>query len=116
MTSQIDSYITYDDFTKIDIRVGTIIEVRVSPKAKKPAFLVTLDFGDFGIKKTSAQITQKYALDDLIGKQVLAVVNFPPKQIANFMSECLLLGVVENTGAVTLATVDSPTMNGLRLL
>lgn len=114
--TQNNSLISFDDFLKVDIRVGTILEVKDFPKARKPAFQVTIDFGVLGIKKTSAQITQKYTLDELVGKQVLAVVNFPPKQIANFMSECLLLGVVENSGAVTLITVDLPTPNGLRLL
>jgi tRNA-binding protein len=109
--------LSFEDFLKVDIRVGTILEVKNFEKAKKPAYQVTIDFGVLGIKKTSAQITQKYTLESLIGKQVMAVVNFPPKQIANFMSECLLLGVVdEETNAVTLLTVDMPTTNGLRML
>jgi tRNA-binding protein len=108
--------LSFEDFLKVDIRVGTILEAKNFEKAKKPAFQITIDFGSLGIKKTSAQITQKYTLESLVGKQVMAVVNFPPKQIANFMSECLLLGVVnDETGAVTLITVDMPTQNGLRL-
>lgn len=111
------STLSFEDFLKVDIRVGTILEAKNFEKAKKPAFQITIDFGSLGTKKTSAQITQKYTLESLIGKQVMAVVNFPPKQIANFMSECLLLGVVDDeTGAVTLITVDKPTQNGLRLL
>ncbi|WP_225979853.1 tRNA-binding protein [Pseudobacter ginsenosidimutans] len=85
--------ITWDDFEKIEMRVGTIMEVTDFPKAKKPAYQITVDFGELGIKKTSAQITALYDKESLIGRQVVAVVNFPPKQIANFFSECLIMGV-----------------------
>ena len=86
--------ITFEDFSKVDIRVGTILEVNDFPKAKNPAYQLTIDFGDLGIKKSSAQITTLYSIEDLIGRQILAVVNFPKKQIANFQSECLVLGAV----------------------
>ncbi len=85
--------ITFDDFNKVDIRIGTVIEVVDFPKAKKPAYQLTIDFGNLGIKKSSAQITQLYAKEDLLNKQILAIVNFKDKQIANFISECLVLGV-----------------------
>ena len=92
---------TFDDFMKLDIRVGTIIEAKVFEKAKRPAYQLKVDLGDeIGIKKSSAQITEVYKPDDLIGKQVLAVVNFPPRQIADFMSEILVLGTYSEGGVV----------------
>ena len=94
--------ITFEDFSKIDIRVGTILEVLDFPKARKPAYQLTVDFGTLGIKKTSAQITQLYNKEDLIGKQILAVVNFKTKQIANFLSECLILGIYNKNNEVVL--------------
>lgn len=106
--------INWDDFSKIDIRVGTIIEVEVFKEAKSPAYKMMIDFGELGIKKSSAQITKLYDLDSLKGKQIVAVINFPPKQIANIKSECLVLGVV-NGDEVTLLTPDKPTTNGLRI-
>ena len=106
---------TIDDFTKLDIRVGTIIEAAVNEKVKKPAYKLTLDFGDeIGIKRSSAQITNHYTVDDLVGKQVLAVVNFPPRQIADFMSEVLVLGTY-SSGGVVLITPDKPVSNGDKL-
>lgn len=96
--------ISYDDFTKIDIRIGTIILVNDFPKAKKPAYQIIIDFGTLGTKKTSAQITNLYTKGELLNKQVLAVINFKPKQIANFMSECLILGVLSTKGIVLLQT------------
>ena len=106
---------TIDDFTKLDIRVGTIIEATTNEKAKKPAYKLTVDFGDeIGIKRSSAQITNHYTVDNLIGKQVLAVVNFPPRQIADFMSEVLVLGTY-STGGVVLITPDKPVNNGDKL-
>ena len=94
--------ITFKDFTKIDIRIGTIIEVEDFPKARKPAYQIAIDFGTLGIKKTSAQITQLYTKEQLIGKQITAVVNFEKKQIANFFSECLILGIENSEKEIVL--------------
>ena len=106
---------TFEDFTKLDIRVGTVIEANSFVKAKKPAFQLKIDFGEqLGIKKSSAQITDRYSADELIGKQVLAVVNFPPRQIADFMSEVLVLGTYSD-GGVVLITPDKAVKNGDRL-
>jgi tRNA-binding protein len=107
--------IEWSDFEKIDIRVGTILEINDFPKAKRPAWQLTVDFGDLGIKKSSAQITDLYEKQDLIGRQVLAVVNFPPKQIANFFSECLVLGVYTDKKEVVLVSPDRRVENGWRL-
>ncbi|MBE0422948.1 MAG: tRNA-binding protein [Lutibacter sp.] len=105
--------ITFDDFNKVDIRIGTIIAVNDFPKAKKPAYQLTIDFGDLGIKKSSAQITQLYAKEDLIHKQILAIVNFKDKQIANFISECLVLGAEnENKEIVLLQASSAAAKNG----
>ena len=97
-----DETITFDDFAKIDLRVGTIIKVCSFPEARNPAYKLTIDFGDLGIKKTSAQITTRYKKDDLLKKQIVAVVNFPKKQIAKFMSECLVLGAVIGKDVILL--------------
>lgn len=106
---------TFDDFMKLDIRVGTITEAKVFEKARKPAYQLKVDFGtEIGEKKSSAQITNHYTPEDLIGKQVLAVVNFPPRQIANFMSEVLVLGTYSEDGVV-LITPDKPVKNGDKL-
>lgn len=106
---------TFDDFMKLDIRVGTIIEAKVFEKAKRPAYQLKIDFGDeIGIKKSSAQITEVYQCGDLIGKQVLAVVNFPPRQIADFMSEVLVLGTYSKQGVV-LIKPDEQVENGDKL-
>jgi len=95
--------IAWSDFTKIDMRIGTIIEVSDFAEARKPAYQIKIDFGkEIGIKKTSAQITKRYSKEDLLKKQVVAVVNFPKKQIANFMSECLILGAVKEDDVVLL--------------
>jgi tRNA-binding protein len=107
--------ITWDDFEKIDIRVGTITEVNDFPKAKKPAFQISIDFGELGIKRSSAQITTLYNKEELIGKQVIAVVNFPPKQIADFFSECLVLGVYTDKKEVVLLKPDHPVNNGWKI-
>ena len=105
----------FDDFLKLDIRAGTIVEAVVFEKAKKPAYQLHIDFGkELGIKKTSAQITNHYKPEELIGKQVLAVVNFPPKQIADFMSEVLVLGTYSE-GGVVLVTPDKAVKNGDKL-
>jgi tRNA-binding protein len=104
--------ITWQDFEKIDIRTGTIVEVTDFPKARKPAYQLTIDFGELGMKKSSAQVCVHYAKDELIGKQIVAVVNFPPKQIANFVSECLVLGVYDSNNDVILLQPSSPVQNG----
>ena len=105
----------WSEFERVDMRVGTIISVSDFPEARKPAFQLNIDFGDvIGIRKTSAQITKRYQRQELVGKQVIAVVNFPKKQIANFMSECLLLGAVEGE-EVTVLNPDLPVPNGLRI-
>lgn len=107
--------ITFEDFAKIDIRVGTVLEAELNKKAKKPAYKLKIDFGnEIGIKKTSAQITDYYTPDELIGKQLLAVVNFPPKQIADLISEVLILGTY-STGGVILITTDKKAQNGDKL-
>lgn len=107
--------LTWEDFSKVDIRVGTIIEAKPFPEARKPAYKLTIDFGaEIGIRKTSAQITKLYQAEELVGKQVTAVVNFPPKQIGSFMSECLLLGAIDGQD-VTLLTLDKPIVNGLKI-
>lgn len=106
---------TFDDFMKLDIRVGTIISAKVFEKARKPAYQLEVDLGEeLGVKRSSAQITDHYKPEDLVGKQVLAVVNFPPRQIANFMSETLVLGTYSE-GGVVLITPDKPVKNGDKL-
>lgn len=109
------SMISWDDFAKIDIRAGTIMEVNDFPKAKNPAYQITIDFGELGIKRSSAQITQLYEKEALIGRQVIAIVNFPPKQIANFFSECLVLGIYTDKKEVVLLTPDRPVENGWKI-
>ena len=108
-------HISWDDFAKIDIRVGTIMEVNDFPKAKNPAYQISIDFGELGIKRSSAQITGFYDKTSLVGKQVVAVVNFPPKQIANFFSECLVLGVYTDKKEVVLLAPDRPVENGWKI-
>lgn len=108
--------ITFEDFLKVDIRVGTIINVEEFPTARKPALKLWIDFGEpIGIKKTSAQITHLYSKDNLLDKQVLAVINFPPKQVGSFMSEVLVLGLSNETGAIVLIKPDEKVRNGQRL-
>ncbi|RZN83241.1 MAG: tRNA-binding protein [Winogradskyella sp.] len=97
-----DKIITFEDFTKVDLRVGTITEVNDFPEARNPAYQLTIDFGDLGIKKSSAQITTLYSKEDLLNKQIVAVVNFPKKQIAKFMSECLVMGAVKEKNVYLL--------------
>jgi len=106
---------TYSDFEKIEIRTGTIISAEPFPAARKPAYQLTIDFGALGIKRSSAQITKHYTAESLIGKQVVAVVNFPVKQIANFFSECLVLGAIEADGNVVLLQTERTVKNGLRI-
>ncbi len=105
-----DSTITWDDFARIEFRVGTIITAEDFPEARHPAYKLTLDFGEaIGIRKSSAQITNLYSKEELIGKKVMAVINFPKKQIGPFMSECLATGFYREDGAVVLAVPDKPT-------
>lgn len=108
--------ITYGDFEQIDMRVGTIVTAVPFTGARKPAYQLTIDFGDsIGIKRSSAQITTHYQPEDLVGRQVVAIVNFPAKQIANFFSECLVLGAVEANGSVVILQTERMVENGLRI-
>lgn len=108
--------ITYDDFLKVDVRVGTIVRSETFPEARRPALKVWIDFGsEIGERKSSAQITQHYAPEELVGKQVMAVVNFPPKQIGPFMSECLVLGFSDEDGNIVLAGPAKSVPNGARM-
>jgi tRNA-binding protein len=105
----------WNEFEKVEMRIGTILEARDFPEARKPAYQLAIDFGnEIGIRKSSAQITKRYAIEDMVGKQVVAVVNFPKKQIGNFMSECLVLGSV-NGDDIVLLTSDLKVENGLRV-
>jgi tRNA-binding protein len=109
--------ISYADFERVDIRVGTVVEVREFPEARKPAYILLIDFGpEIGIKKSSAQITVHYTPQTLVGRQVLGVVNFPPRQIGPVRSEVLTLGFEDETGAIVLAGVDRGVPNGKKLM
>lgn len=109
--------ISFDDFLKVDIRTGTVIEARPFPAARKPAIILIIDFGpEIGVKKSSAQITVHYAPEELVGRQVLAVVNFPPRQIGSMRSEVLTLGFEDENGAIVLAAIDKRVPDGRRLL
>ena len=107
--------ISWDDFEKIDIRTGTILEINDFPGARKPSYQLSIDFGEFGIKKSSAQITALYTKQALVGKQVIAVVNFPVKQIASFFSECLVLGVYNENNDVVLLQPTVAVKNGSKI-
>ncbi|MDP3680641.1 MAG: tRNA-binding protein [Flavobacterium sp.] len=108
--------LTWSEFERVEMRVGTILEVNDFPEARKPAYQLTIDFGsEIGIRKTSAQITKRYQKEDLLNRQMVAVVNFPKKQIGKFMSECLVLGAVGDEGDVILLTPDFKIENGLRI-
>ncbi len=107
-------FASWQQFDALDLRIGQIIRAEIFPEARKPAFQLWIDFGPLGVKKSSAQITADYTLEELKGKKVAAVVNFPPKQIAHFQSECLVLGVVSGSN-VTLLVPDKPVENGWRI-
>jgi len=107
--------ISWNDFEKIDLRVGTIMDVGEFPKARNPAYKLTIDFGTLGIKQSSAQITKLYSPAELVGQQVIAVVNFPPKQIADFFSECLVLGIYDENKNVVLVQPKQSVSNGLKI-
>lgn len=115
MKEQAEPPISWNDFTKIEMRVGTIIQAEVFKEARNPAYKLVVDFGEYGTRKTSAQITDLYKPENLMGKQVIAVINFPPKQIATFMSECLVLGTIGENHVITLLTPEQETANGLRI-
>ncbi len=107
--------ISWGEFEKVELRVGTVIEVQDFPEARKPAFKLTIDFGELGVRQSSAQITACYSKEELVGRQVLAVVNFAKKQIANFISECLVTGVPNEEGSVVLISPDRKVPNGVKL-
>jgi tRNA-binding protein len=107
--------IEWEDFEKIDIRIGTIMEVKDFPKAKKPAYQLIIDFGELGMKRSSAQVTHLYTPEQLTGRQIMAIVNFPPKQIANYFSECLVLGVYTDKNEVVLVGPERKVENGWKI-
>ena len=108
--------INWTDFEKVELRAGTILEVQDFPKARKPAYQLKVDFGELGVKWSSAQITKHYTKEELIGRQILGVVNFPEKQIANFMSQFLVTGLADENGDIVLTTVERPVPNGSKLI
>lgn len=115
MNTELPETISWSDFEKLDIRVGTILAANDFPGARNPAYQLSIDFGELGIKKSSAQITLLYDKESLVDQQVIAVVNFPPKQIGKFMSECLVLGVVGSNKEVTLLQPERKVLNGLKI-
>ena len=108
--------ITWNDFEKVELRAGTIMEVTDFPGARKPAYKIKVDFGEYGIKWSSAQITKHYTADELIGRQIVGVINFPKKQIANFMSEFLVTGFADEQGDIVLTAIDKQVPNGSKLI
>jgi tRNA-binding protein len=116
MSDQAPETISFEDFQKVDIRIGTVVEAEPFPEARKPAIKLKIDFGGhLGMKRSSAQITAHYNAEELVGRQVLAVVNFPPRQIGKFMSEVLTLGLPDVKGEIVLVTPERPVPNGSRL-
>ena len=109
-------HIAWHDFEKVELRAGTILEVEDFPKARKPAYKVKVDFGPFGIKWSSAQITKHYTREELVGRQIMGVINFPVKQIANFISEFLVTGLADENGDIVLAGIDKQVPNGSKLI
>ncbi|MFN0175186.1 MAG: tRNA-binding protein [Saprospiraceae bacterium] len=107
--------LSWQDFEKVEMRVGTVMEAKDFPGARNPAYQLLIDFGEHGMKKSSAQVTDLYQKEALVGRQVIAVVNFPPKQIANFFSECLVLGLVGENKEIALLQPERPVPNGLRV-
>jgi tRNA-binding protein len=108
--------ISWNDFEKVELRAGTIVEVSEFPKARKPAYKLKIDFGQLGIKMSSAQITKHYTPETLIGRQIIAVINFPEKQIADFMSQCLVTGFEDENGDIVLASIERKVPNGAKLV
>ncbi len=106
---------TFDDFLRLDIRIGTVVEAALFPEARVPALRLIIDFGDLGLKRSSAQITRRYSPDALVGRQVVAIVNMPPRRIAGFSSEVLILGGLPEEGDVVLLSLDVPVANGTRV-
>ena len=107
--------LSWQDFTKVEMRIGTIINAEIFKEVRNPSYKITIDFGELGVKKTSAQITKLYTIEELVDKQVVAVVNFPPKQIANFMSECLILGAIGKEQEIILLQPERKILNGLKV-
>lgn len=107
--------LTWEEFMNVEMRIGTILSAEVFPEVRNPAYKLIIDFGEYGIKKSSAQITKLYTPEDLIGRQVVAVINFPPKQIANIMSECLVLGGIGDNKEITLLAPERKVENGTRI-
>ena len=108
--------ISWDDFEKVELRAGTVLEVLDFPEARKPAYKLKVDFGEFGIKWSSAQITKHYTKEELPGTQIVGIINFPKKQIANFISEFLVTGFADENGDIVLTSVDKPVPNGSKLI
>lgn len=112
---EMQNNLTWQEFEKVEMRVGTILTATDFPEARNPSYILTIDFGEFGIKKSSAQITSLYSTKELIGKQIIATINFPKKQIATIQSECLVMGAVGENKEVILLSTDKPVKNGLRI-